>query len=305
MSLARIVPLAFNRQRQPMVHPPSGEKIEIDTNVVGPAYFRTLAIPLLRGREFGERDDKTSRPVVIVNDLMARMFWPGEDPLGKAVPLGRDKAPAEIVGIVSDVKYRDLRSDAAPMLYIPIFQTGSSDAMTVHVRAAGDPGALAGAIRRGLQTLDPKLPLSEITTLEDQLNGSFAQTRQAAVLTGAFGVLALLLSALGVYGVTALAASRHTHEIGIRMALGAQPHHIARMIGGRGLALVTTGLVLGLLGSLGFIEVAGALLYGVTADDGVTFAGMSALLALVSLTAIYIPARAAARFDAVRAMRYQ
>jgi putative ABC transport system permease protein len=175
--------------------------------------------------------------------------------------------------------------------------------MTLHVRAAGDPGALAGTVRREMQVLDANLPLFGIKTLADQLNASLAQPRQAALLTGGFGILALLLSGIGVYGVTALAASRQTHDIGIRMALGAQPRQIVRMLGRRGFRLVFIGLSLGLLGALGFGRIAGALLYGIVASDPMTLAGMSAVLAVVCLTAIYFPARAATRLDAVRAIR--
>jgi ABC-type antimicrobial peptide transport system permease subunit len=156
-----------------------------------------------------------------------------------------------------------------------------------------------------MQTLDPNVPLFGITTLEDQLNASFAQTRQAAVLTGVFGALALLLSGIGVYGVTALAVTRRTRDIGIQMALGARSRHIVRDFGRRGLTLVIAGLSLGLLGSFGFTQIAGTLLYGVTASDSATFAGMSALLAVVSLIAFYIPVRSATRQDAVAAIRYE
>jgi predicted permease len=306
VSLAGTVPLAPGRQRQPWLNAASGEVIEIDTNFVGPRYFRTLDTPLLRGREFDERDGKTSRPVVIVNERVARMFWQEQDPIGKGVRLPDSGNPiAEVVGLVKDVKYRDLRGDTGPMFYRPLLQTSSTDAMTLHVRAATDLGALAGAIRREIQTLDPNVPVFQITTLEDQLNASFAQTRQAAVLTGVFGMLALLLSAVGVYGVAALAVARQTRDIGIRMALGARPRHIISMIGRRGFTLVIAGLGLGVLGSLGFTQIAGALLFGVTASDSATFAGMSALLAIVSLIAIYLPTRAATRLDAVAAIRYE
>jgi predicted lysophospholipase L1 biosynthesis ABC-type transport system permease subunit len=201
------------------------------------------------------------------------------------------------------VKYRDLRGDTGPMFYRPVLQTSSTDAMTLHVRAASDPGALAGAIRREMQILDPNVPLFGLTTLEDRLDASFAQTRQAAVLTGVCGMLALLLSGIGVYGVTALSVARRTRDIGIRMALGAEPRHIVRVIGRRGLTLVIAGLSLGLLGSFSFTQTAGTLLYGVSARDSATFAGMGALLVVVSLIAFCIPIRAATRMDVVTAIR--
>jgi ABC-type antimicrobial peptide transport system permease subunit len=232
------------------------------------------------------------------------MFWPGQDPIGKGVRLpGSADGVAEVVGVVRDVKYRDLRRDADPVFYRPVLQTRSTDAMTLHVRASNDPGALAGAIRLAIQNIDRNVPVFQVTTLEEQLNASFAQTRQAALLTGVFGLLALLLSGIGVYGVTALAVSRRTRDIGIRMALGARPRDIVRTIGGRGITLVAAGLSLGLVGSLGFNQITGNLLFGVTASDSATFAGTAALLALVSLLAFSIPVRAAIRLDALAAIR--
>jgi predicted permease len=304
VSLAGTVPLAPDRQRQPWRHPTSGEKFELDTNFVGPQYFRTLDVPLLGGREFGDEDGRTSRSVVIVNERLAAMFWPEQDPIGKGVRVPESGNPlAEVIGVVRDVKYRDLRGDTDPMFYRPVLQTRSTDAMTLHVRASSDPGELVSAIRLALQNIDRNVPLFQVTTLEEQLDASFAQTRQAALLTGVFGMLALLLSGIGVYGVTALAVSRRTRDIGIRMALGARPRDIVRTIGGRGITLVAAGLSLGVLGSLGFTQVTGTLLFGVTAADSATFAGMAALLALVSLVAFSIPIRAATRLDALAAIR--
>jgi predicted permease len=306
VSLAKTVPLAPGRQRQPWLNPASGENVEIDTNVVAPRYFRTLDIPLLRGREFEERDGRTSRPVLIVNERLARMFWPGQDPVGREVRLPDDGNPvAEVVGLVRDVKYRDLRGEFGPMFYRPLLQSRSTDAMTLHVRAASGASTLAGAIRREIHSLDPTVPLFRITTIEDQLNASFAQTRQAAVLAGAFGIIALLLSGIGVYGVAALAVSRRTRDIGIRKALGAQPRHIVNVFGRRGLGLVIAGVSLGLLASLAFTRIAGTLLFGVSAADAGTFAGMSAVLAVVSLLAFYIPVRTALRLDSVAAIRHE
>jgi predicted permease len=306
VSLARTVPLAPGRQRQPWVNPASGEKVEIDTNFVGPRYFRTLGIPVLSGRDFTDDDGRASRTVVIVNERLARAFWPQQDPIGKGVrlPEGGD-ATAEVVGVVRDVKYQDLRGDAGPMFYRPVLQTRSTDALVLHVRAAGDPGAFVNRIREAIQSLDRNVPLFGFTTLEEQFDGSFAQTRQAALLTASFGVLALLLSGIGVYGVTALAVSRRTRDIGIRMALGAQRRDIIRAIGTRVVALITAGVCLGLLGSFGCTGLTGTLVFGVSTGDAATFASMTALLVLMSLLAFAVPLRAATRLDAVAAIRQE
>jgi predicted permease len=304
VSLARTVPLAPGRQRQPWLHPSSGEKFELDTNFVGPGYFRTLEIPVVRGREFGDRDGRTSRPVAIVNERLAVMFWPQQDPIGKAVRLpDSGNALAEVVGVVRDIKYQDLRGETGPMFYRPVLQTRSTDAMTLHVRASSDPGVVAGAVRLAIQHVDRNVPVFQVTTLEEQLNASFVQTRQAALLTGVFGLMALLLSGIGVYGVSALAVSRQTRDIGIRMALGARRRDIVTTIGGRGIVLVAAGLSLGLLGALAFTQLMGTLLLGVTAADTATFAATAALLAVVSLVAFSVPVRAATRLDALAAIR--
>jgi predicted permease len=306
VSLARTVPLAPGRQRQPWTNPASGESIEIDTNFVGPSYFQTLGIPVLSGRAFDDTDRRASRHVVIVNEHLARAFWPEQDPIGKGLRLSEAGRPtAEVVGVVRDVKYRDLRGEAGPMIYRPILQTRSTDAMTLHVRTAGDPEALVNAIRLAIHSLDRNVPLFEVTTLQDQLDSSFAQTRQAAVLTGTFGILALFLSVVGVYGVTALAVSRRTRDIGIRLALGARGGHIIQTIGTRVAALIASGLLLGLLGSFALQRVTGTLVFGVTTGDAVTFAWMAAMLALVSLLACAIPVRAATRVDALAAIRHE
>ena len=306
VSLARTVPLAPGRQRQPWLNPTSGEKVEIDTNFVGPRYFQTLGIPVLSGRDFTDDDRRASRAVVIVNERLARVFWPQQDPIGKGLRVPDAGSPtAEVVGVVRDVKYQDLRGEAGPMFYRPVLQTRSTDSMVLHVRAAADPGPLVNRIREAIQSLDRTVPLSGFTTLKEQLDGSFAQTRQAALLTASFGVLALLLSGVGVYGVTALAVSRRTRDIGIRMALGARRRHIIRAIGARVITLITAGVCLGLLGSFGFTSVTGTLVFGVSTGDAATFASMTALLALISLLAFVIPVRAATRLDAVAAIRHE
>jgi predicted permease len=316
VSLAGTVPLAPGRQREPWFNATSGEIVEIDTNYVGPAYFRTLEIPLLSGREFSAQDGSASRPVVIVNERLARMFWPDQNPIGRQVrmvrpdefgaraPIGPPAGPLpEVVGVVKDARHRDLRLEHGPMLYRPQFQTLSRDPMTLHIRAAGEAAALAPAVRHEMQQLERHLPPFGITTLENQLNDAMANTRGAAVLAGFFGVLAMLLSGIGVYSVAALAVSRRTRELGIRIALGARTPEIVDLIGRRGLALVVAGLCLGTLGSLIFTRTAEALLHGVTAGDPVTFAGAAALVATVCFTGFAVPLRAATRLDPVAAIR--
>jgi putative ABC transport system permease protein len=298
--------LAPGRQRQPWVNPTSGEKVEIDTNFVGPRYFQTLSIPVLSGRDFNDDDRRASRPVVIVNERLAQAFWPQQDPIGKGIRLAEFGNPtAEVVGVVRDVKFRDLRGEAGPMFYRPVLQTRSTDSMVLHVRAAAEPDRLVSPIRQAIQNVDRKVPVFQVSTLEEQLDASFAQTRQAAVLAGTFGVLAVLLSGIGVYGVTALAVSRRTRDIGIRMALGAQPRDIIQAIGTRVIALIAVGLCLGLLSSYGFTRVTGTLLFGVTTDDAATYTSMVAVLVLISLLAFFIPIEAATRQDAVAAIRHQ
>jgi predicted permease len=303
-SLAGTVPLGRGRQRQPTVEPASGQEVEIDVNFVGPQYFRTLGIQLLRGREFDDGDTRTSRPVAIVNERLARRFWPDGDPLGREIVTGRKGSPPlEVVGVVRDVRYRELRVDGDPMLYVPVYQASSTTAKTLHVRADGRASTLAEPIRAAIQAIDPNLPLFAVRTVDDQLAMFLAQPRQAAALTGGFGVLALLLSAIGVYGVTALAARRQARELGIRAALGARASQIAWTIGRRAVVVVAAGIAVGLGISLGFTRLAATLLYGVTPTDIATFAVMSALLALVSAAAVYIPARGASRVDATIVMR--
>ena len=304
-SLAGTVPLAPGRQRQPWVNA-AGERIELDTNFVGPAYFETLGIPLLHGREFDDSDRRASQPVVVVNQRLADMFWPQQNPIGKTIRLpDLGKPLAQVIGVAGDAKYRDLRGEAGPMFYRPVLQTRSTDAMTLHVRAAGDADTIVGAIRLAVSRVDRNVPLFRITTLDAQMDASFAQTREAAMLTGTFGVLALLLSGIGVYGVTALAVSRRTRDIGIRMALGARRRDIARTVGIRALALVAVGLILGVLASLAFTRITGTLLFSVTAGDAATFASTAGLLAVVCVLAFAIPVRTAMSLDALAAIRHE
>jgi predicted lysophospholipase L1 biosynthesis ABC-type transport system permease subunit len=242
--------------------------------------------------------------VVIVNETFAQLFWPGRNAIGQALAVPESgNPPAEVVGIVRDVRIRSLRGEAGPVIYRPVLQGRSTDVLTLHVRAEGDPAALVPALRLTIQALDRAVPLYSVTTLEEQLDASFGQTRQAAALTGAFGVLALLLSGVGVYGVAALAVRRRAREVGIRLALGASRLQVARGIGTRGATLIAIGVCVGLAGAFGVTQATGTLLFGVTAADLPTFAMMAALLTMVSLLALSIPVRAATRIDVLTVIR--
>jgi predicted permease len=278
--------------------PRSGEDMSSDFNIIGPDYFRTMKIPLLYGREFGQSDTTTVSQVVIINETAARRFWPDQNPIGRRLIVGRppDEETREIVGVVKDSKYRQLTEEIRPIVYVPLAQDYRAS-MALHVRTAGEPGAMLAAVRREVQALDASLPVYNIKTLEEQKNGSLYTSRMAATLLTVFGLLALLLAAVGLYGVMAYVVNRRAREIGIRMALGAQGRDVLRQMLLEGMTLVTIGLALGLGGALAATRLLKSFLYSVTTTDPIAFVGAALLLAGVALLANYLPARRAARTD--------
>ncbi len=284
--------------------PKPGEDLSSDFNIVGADYFRTMKIPLLQGREFGESDTTTAPQVVIINETAARRFWPGQNPIGRRLTLGRapDEEVREIVGVVKDSKYRQLTEEARPAMYVPFAQDYRAN-MALHVRTTGEPGAMLAAVRHETQALDAALPLYNIKTLEEQKSGSLYTSRMAATLLTVFGLLALALVAVGLYGVMAYAVNRRTREIGIRMALGAQRRDVLRQVLLEGMTMVTIGLALGLGAAVAATRLVRNFLYNVTATDLASFAGAALLLAGVALLANYLPARRAASVDPLLALR--
>jgi predicted permease len=277
-------------------------------NVVSPSYFDAIGTPLLRGRDFQETDTAESVPVVVINDAMAKTFWPGEDPLGKQVGLGSTRFPLmTIVGIVADVKHLSLRESPAPEMYVPYTQKPYPSMLLMHValRSAGDAESLTRGVREALGRLDPDLPMAKVTTLKTIVDNSLAQPRFSMLLLAAFGGVALLLACIGMYGVISYSVAQRTREIGIRLALGAQPRQVLGMMLGQGARLAVVGIAIGLLAALAATRIMTSFLYGVQATDPATFAGMALLFIVVALLACYLPARRATRVDPLTALRYE
>jgi putative ABC transport system permease protein len=273
-------------------------------NRATPQYFQAMSTRLLAGRDFTEQDDEKSTRVAIVNETFARRFFPGEDPIGKRFSLGRpESARNQIIGVVEDGKYAGLNENSKPYVGRPVWQSevGST---SVIVRTEGDPQRLIGAVTRDVQDLDPHLPIST-NTLVGKLDVPLLPARIGASLLGGFGLLALALAAIGIYGVISYAVSTRTHEIGIRMALGAEKSDVLRLVLGQGFKLTLIGLAIGLPASLGLTQLMKAILFGVSTTDPLTFAIASVVLGSVALLACYIPARRAAKVDPMVALRHE
>jgi putative ABC transport system permease protein len=277
--------------------------VEVDRGYVGARYFETMGITVLRGRGFDERDRKGAPPAAVVNETAARGLFGDADAVGRRVRTDSEGPPVEVVGVVSDSKYRSLGDERVPFLYLPLAQNYSPVA-TLLVRTEGDPAALASGVRGVVESLDAEA-LAGQATMGEHLAAALVPSQVAAGLFGVFGVLALLLAAFGVYGVTAYAVSRRTHEIGVRMALGARAPDVLRLVVVEGMSLVGVGLAAGLLVALLATRAVEGALYGVSATDPLTFAGVTLLLALAALLACLVPARRATRVDPMVALRYE
>jgi predicted permease len=284
--------------------PLAGEKfLNADERVVGGRYFQAMEIPLLRGRWFNEQDTANKLRVTIIDESMARQFWPNQDPLGKRIYEVQSPTPwLTIVGVVGRVKHDTLDSDPRMVFYLPQTQRVSRS-MTVVMRSGSDPDALAGSVRKTLQELDPNLPMYNVRSMEHFVSQSLARRRFSVVLLGIFAGLALALAVIGVYGVMAYLVNQGTREIGIRIALGATHRSILRFILRQGLGLSLVGVAIGLTGAFTLTRFMDSLLFGVTATDPLTFTAIPCLLLAAALLAILIPASRAARVDPMTSLR--
>ncbi|HKP85376.1 MAG TPA: ABC transporter permease [Blastocatellia bacterium] len=270
-------------------------------------YLETMEIPLLSGRSLNPQDDSRAPRVAVVNQAFAERCFPGEDPVGKRFGFDPEtRTQVEIVGVAKDTKYASLREDIRPTLYLSWLQElGGVGAMTFEVRTSTEPTLLAAAIRQAVREADTNLPLSEVKTQAEQVEQSLRMERLFARLLSFFGLLALLLASVGLYGVMAYSVSQRTQEIGIRMALGAETRDVLKMVIRQGMLLAVAGVALGIGSAIGLTRLMKSMLFGVSATDPATFAAIALLLIAVALVACYIPARRAARVDPMVALRYE
>jgi len=304
-AIAQVPPLAGGFARS--VFPEGADttttgRILVQVNTVGPGYFRTIGIPLVRGRDFTRGDTAEAPKVVIVNATMAQQFWKGEDPLGKRFKFFGDQDYTTVVGVAKDSKYNGVAEDPQNFIYQPLTQNYTPQA-TLHVRAAGSAAGLANGVRSAAREIDPSLSLFNVRTLEEQVSNSLQPLEMNVLMLTVFGALALLLASIGLYGVASYSVSQRTREIGVRMALGAQPSQVLGLVLGQGMILVAAGLAVGLVIAYAASGLMRSLVIGVSTHDPLTFAGTAAVLGAIALLASYIPARRATRIDPLIALR--
>jgi putative ABC transport system permease protein len=281
--------------------PPPGESFNAGFCSISPDFFKTLRIPLRTGRLLAESDGANAPPVVVINEAAAQRFWPGEDPLGNRI--SERGVSYEIVGVVKDVKHSALDEEAKPEIYFPLAQMPTTF-MTLLVRTSGDPLQMIAAVRDQVRAVDKDQPVSNIQTMEQLMANSAAPRRFNLVLLGAFALLGLTLASVGLYGVLSYTVTQRTHEIGIRLALGAQRGEVLKLVIGQGMRLALIGVLIGLGGALALARVMKTLLFNVSATDPLTFGGVALLLMSVALLACYLPARRATKVDPLVALRH-
>jgi putative ABC transport system permease protein len=299
------VNLGFEIEGSPA--PPASQARTANYVSATPEYFRVMGIPLLQGREFSREDFASTPRVTIISEAMARMYFPNQNPIGKRLVFGfppNGEAPREIVGVVGNVRDVELRQAPAAMMYVPFAQAPFWGTVVV-VRTNLSVAAVADAIRRDAHAIDKDLPVTDIAAMPELVDATLAQPRFQTLLLGLFSALALTLAAVGIYGVISYSVIQRTHEIGIRMSLGAQPSQVLRLVMGQGIKLALAGVVVGAAAAFALTRLMRSLLFGVSSADPLTFTGVALLLVAVALAACYVPARRAMRVDPMTALRYE
>lgn len=307
-SLGYVVPLSGGGQQQiavqiPGYEPPPDTILAIDYNTVGANFFQVMSIPLLQGRDFSDFDTKESAGVCIINEAMARRFWPDGNAIDQQLSITRNKTPLKIIGIVKNSRYYSLKEEPKPYLYLPFLQNYQSR-MTVFAKTSSDAASLLPIVRSEVESLDKNMP-ARVLTMRDVLSFILVPQKLAAILLSIFSLLALALATVGLYAVMAYSVSKRTREIGIRMALGAQRGDVLKLILRQGMLLTLIGLVVGLAASVALTRFFAGLLYGISPTDFATFAAITILQVVVALIASYIPARRATKVDPLRALKYE
>jgi len=275
-----------------------------ELNDIAPNFFETLRIPLVSGREFNDADRKDTKQVAIINEAMAKHFWPDQNAIGKRFHFFGETLLREVVGVVRNTVVNNIGEEPQPLAYLPLTQD-FSPAVTMQVRTSGRPEAVISSVRSQVQSLDTNLALTNVNTIEELIDQGLWAPRVGAALLSVFGALALLLAVVGVYGVLSYSVNLQTREIGIRMAMGAQTARVLRLVVGQGMRLALAGLSLGLVIALAAMRVLSTLLFGVSAHDPLIFVGVSLVLVAAAILACYIPARRATKVDPMVALRYE
>ncbi len=311
VGLARFVPLDFSVGGHDVIIEgrevtTESEKVGIMSSVVSADYFRAIGTPVIRGREFGEQDDRNHQLVAIVNATMARQYWPDQEAIGKRFRLAsRTAPPIEIVGIAKDGKYRQYFEAPQPYFYLPFLQNYRAD-MTLVIETQADAATLIAGLRREVAALDANLPLTGVMSIEEFLQGrTFLGTQLISSLLGIFGLIGLMLAAIGIFGVMSYFVGRRTREIGIRIALGATRSDVLKLVLGQGMLMTVIGIGIGLAGALALSRLTASLLYGISASDPLTFLFIALVFAAISLLACYLPAQRALKVDPMVALRYE